>query len=369
VFAEVDLRKLAEMSAPERAFLSVYLSGPRSAKELPKTLKRMARALEDSPGSDERDHFEHNVAAVVDHLDKKPLKKGGMALFSCWALDYMLAVPLSVPVKDLVRFDSSPFIRPLAEIQDEYENVAVVVADNKRARIFLVSSAVPGPEETVKGNVKNHVKKGGWSQQRYERRRDKELRNYARGIVSELEELAREEDFRHIVMVGGKEILKAVEDNLPQRSRAMVEAKALDLRKGDDAIDEDIMEVFAERERATELDLWEKIRDEYFRGGLGAVGLDEVLPAAKEGRVEAVIVNRGFAPKGRRCRDCENLEVGELGEAGGCGACGSKSVFEVDVVNEIVEMLKATGAEVDFADTIPALAEAGEIAALLRYRR
>ena len=42
-------------------------------------------------------------------------------------------------------------------------------------------------------------------------------------------------------------------------------------------------------------------------------------------------------------------------------------MFEVDVVNEIVEMLKLTGAETDFADPIQTLMDAGEIAALLRY--
>ncbi len=42
-------------------------------------------------------------------------------------------------------------------------------------------------------------------------------------------------------------------------------------------------------------------------------------------------------------------------------------MFEVDVVNEIVEMLKLTGAEADFVDPIDTLTEAGQIAALLRY--
>ena len=48
-------------------------------------------------------------------------------------------------------------------------------------------------------------------------------------------------------------------------------------------------------------------------------------------------------------------------------ACGSTSLFEVDVVNELVEMLKQTGAEADFADPIDTLTEAGRIGALLRY--
>jgi hypothetical protein len=42
-------------------------------------------------------------------------------------------------------------------------------------------------------------------------------------------------------------------------------------------------------------------------------------------------------------------------------------LFRIGVVNEIVEMLKLSGAAVDFANPIETLEEAGEIAALLRY--
>ena len=74
-------------------------------------------------------------------------------------------------------------------LQDEYETVAVVIADNRRARVYLVAADVSDgsdDEITISGNVKNHVKKGGWSQKRYQRRRDKELKVYAGGIVDAL---------------------------------------------------------------------------------------------------------------------------------------------------------------------------------------
>jgi len=363
--ANIDLRELAEMTAPERAFLSVYLAGPQSVAQLDKKFQTVRRALQSgSAEEDKRDHFDENVKLVQEYLERNPLKAGSLCIFACWALDFLRAIPLTAPVKDLVWIDSSPYIRPLAELQDEYENVAVVVANNKKARIFLVSSAVAGSEEVVKGNVKNHVRKGGWSQQRYERRRDKQLLLYAREIVDALVRLDKEEEFRRILLVGGKETLRAVHDNLPQALQKKVAEKALDLGKGEATLNKDIMDLFFEQERQSERDLWEKIRNEYLRGGLGVVGLDAVLSAAKVGRVEQVIVNRAFRPQGRRCRDCENLNVNAV-EA--CSACGSDSLFEVDVVNEIVEMLRVTGATVDFADPIDTLVEAGEIAALLRY--
>ena len=194
--AEIDLRKLAKMTAQERVFLSVYIAGPQSLTGIEKRFERVRRVLKGGGAEkDEREHFDENVKAVRDYLDRNPLESGSLCLFSCWALDFFQAVPLAEPVKDLVWIDSSPFIRPLAEFQDEFENVAVVAADNKKARIFLVSSAVAGDDEVVKGNVKNHVKKGGWSQQRYERRRDKQLLLYAREIGDALKELDKEENY------------------------------------------------------------------------------------------------------------------------------------------------------------------------------
>jgi peptide chain release factor subunit 1 len=363
---DVNLKKLARMSSPERAFLSVFLAGPQSAAEIGTKFKKLRRVVEGtSAGKDEREYFDENVKSVLNYLERTPLKSGSLCIFSCWALDFFQTVSLTTPVKDLIWIDSSPYIRPLAELQDEYENIAVVVADNKKARIFLVSSAVASSEEVVKGNVKNHVKKGGWSQQRYERRRDKQLLLYAREIIEALSKLEKEERFRHILLVGGKEILRIVHKQLPQALKNMVARKALDLGKGGDAVNKDIMNLFFEQERQSEHDLWGKIRSEYLHGGLGVVGLDEVLMAAKAGRVEKMIVNRTFKPIGRRCRNCENLDPA-AGDA--CSVCGSQSLFEVDVVNEIVEMLKLSGAETDFADSIQTLIDAGEIAALLRYR-
>jgi peptide subunit release factor 1 (eRF1) len=360
------LRELAGKSATERAFLSVYLAGPASIQTLAKQLVRLRRSLSaEGPERSEREHFDRNVELLNRHLDRKPLTSGSLAVFACWALDYCEAFPLTAPVADHICIDSSPFIRPLAEFLDEYENVAVVVADNKRARIFLVSAAVPGPAETVRGNVKNHVRKGGWSQQRYERRRDKQILGYSREIVEALSKLACESTFRRVLLVGGKEILAAIHDNLPTDLAGMVsDPRALDLSRGEGAIQSDLEQLFAEEERLSEQRLWEKIRGEHLRGSLGAVGLHDVLAAAAGGRVEMLLVARSFQPEGTRCRDCDHLHL-DVKEH--CVHCRSKSVYTVGVVNELCEQLALTGAEVDFADPLPGLDEAGHIAALLRY--
>jgi len=359
----IDLRKLAEMSAPDRAFLSLYLSGPTGMAALDKRIRTDRALLKDYP--DELDYFDRNMRMVGDYFNRNPHKSGSLCLFACWALDFFEVHTLPVSVPDLLWVDSSPYIRPMAELQDEYENYAVVVADNRLARVFLVASTVAGREVRITGNVKNHVKVGGWSQQRYERRRDKQLQDYAKDIVDELVELDRENAFRRVLMVGSKETLRAIRGALPdQIARKAVEDKALDLGKNDDWVQKEIFDLFVVQERASEQALWEVIKTEQLRGGLAAVGIADVLHAAKAGRVGKAVVTRNAHFDGVRCRDCEHLEASTPSQ---CPQCGSTSLFEVGLVNEFVELLAISNAEIDFVDPIPSLTEVGHIGALLRY--
>ncbi len=364
MFNKIDLRKLVALSAPDRAFLSIYLSSPDSMDYLNRRLKNIEKMLQDN--DDECTHFKENVKIVDDYFDGGSYKSGSLIIFCCWLVDYFRALPLdNITVDDLVLVDSSPYIRPIAELQDEYENFAVVVADNQAARIFLVSSASAGHEEQIKGNIKNHVKVGGWSQKRYERRRTKELKTYTNEIVDTLNDFEKQFDFDRLVLVGSGETIREIENNLPQHlSDKLAGESTLDLKESDNYINEEIFELFFEEEREAEGELWELIKGEYMRGGLAVVGAEDVLAAAKIGKIEKVIVNRDVQLDGIRCRECEVLNPGALEQ---CPTCGSDSVFKVDLVNEIVELLVETSAEADFADEIEDLHELGDIAALLRY--
>ena len=122
--------------------------------------------------------------------------------------------------------------------------------------------------------------------------------------------------------------------------------------------------LYFEAERDSERRLWERIRDEYFRGGLAVAGPDDVLRAALVGRVEAMIVTRDARFEGVRCRSCENLSSGRPER---CPVCGSEGVFEVELVDALVRQLELTSAEAEFCDPIPGLSKLGDVAALLRY--
>lgn len=362
MFSEIDLRPLAERQGPERAFLSLYLSGPESLSALEQRIGNVRRLLRGDPV--ELEYFEENLKIVRAFLETYVFQSASLCLFACWATDYLEAFPLERQVADRLWVDSSPYIRPLAELQDEYENHVVVAADNTEAHVYFVTSAVTGEEVRVKGDVKNRVKVGGWSQKRYARRRDRELHAYAKDVAGVVADLAAREDFRRVLLVGSKETTAAIREVLPGPiAEKVVGEKAVDLHD-DAAVWDEADHLYRVEERASEEALWTRIQNAYLQGQRAAVGPDDVLRAAAVGRVEQMIVARDARLKGTRCRECENLHAGAY-EA--CPVCASASVFSVDLVNELVELLARSSAAAEFSDPISGLQELGGVAALLRY--
>ena len=57
----------------------------------------------------------------------------------------------------------------------------------------------------MRGDVKNHVKKGGWSQKRYQRRRQNGLLHYAKEVAETLDRLVQESGVERVVLFGSQE--------------------------------------------------------------------------------------------------------------------------------------------------------------------
>ena len=309
MFDQVDLRKLAEMEGPERAFVSLYVNRTEGLDSLAARERRILALLSDEP--DELEHFERSMALLREWLEANPLNAEGLAVFSCWALNFVTGVPLSIEVPALLRIDAAPFIRPLAELRDEYENFVIVAADARATRVFLVTAGLAEKWDQVRGDVKNKVKKGGWSQKRYARRRDNQMMVYAKEVVEVLEECARSASYQRIVLLGADDMIREIEEELPpQLAELVVAREPYDLHGSDGDLIEEAFSLSSEGEKESEERLWNQIRNEVLSHGLGAAGPDEVLKAAAAGRMEVAIVLRDANLAATDCRECGNVHAG-----------------------------------------------------------
>lgn len=360
---EINLRTFSELEGAERAFASLYLSSPEALNTLPQREALIYDLLADEP--EEAEQFTENMKLIRAWLDEHPFQSEGLCVFACWALNYVQGIPLPLSVPDLLRVGPALYLRPLAELRDEYENFVIVVADNRATRILEITSTVADTAKKVRGDVTNAVRKGGWSQKRYARRREKELLHYAKEINEVLSDLIRKKKFNRVVLMGSQETLVELESVLEQNVvEKIIGKRTTDTAKGESDLIDEAYKLFFTEERDEEIRLWDRIKDEYLSNGLAVVGPQNVLDALGLGRVEEIIVTRDAEIEGTRCRDCEALVHGTVDI---CKACESDSVFTVDLVDELVRRAELTSAAVEFTDPIEGLSKQGDIAALLRY--
>jgi peptide subunit release factor 1 (eRF1) len=97
--------------------------------------------------------------------------------------------------------------------------------------------------------------------------------------------------------------------------------------------------------------------------GSGVAGLDAVLRALVEHRVDTLLVSDGFEVPGWRCRNCDHLA--KVGRS--CPLCGTDMDQVTDVVEEAVESALAQSSRVIVCDGNADLDCLGRIGALLRF--
>ena len=91
MFNNIDLRELAQISGPERAFLSLYLANKESYGGLKGRIDTLRALLKDDAA--ETEHFEENLKIVEKWLSEHTWETDGVCLFVCWALDYRAGLP------------------------------------------------------------------------------------------------------------------------------------------------------------------------------------------------------------------------------------------------------------------------------------
>lgn len=368
---EIDLRELATWRAQQgegRIVTTLYLRSPRALNRFTRRVEAIRKILVEHP--EEREHFEANLAFIERELDANPFTSGGLYIACCAMLDQFERCDLSIhedrlPREDGLWFMRAPYLRPLAELKDEFQQHVVIFANNTSARVELVSAGKHEEMEKLLGEIKNSVKKGGWSQQRYARRRAKQLDEYAAEISEALERLERSTSFERVLLLGSSEILQALPEKLPRRLRNKVDGvRVVASRETNTGVERLAAELFAEAERVEELELWEEIREEALQQGRALLGAMNVQVALQQGRVQKLLVQRDTRIDGTQCKACGHTSLGVLEL---CAACGENEPHAIDMVNEFVEAAVSSGATIEFSDAHEELERVEGIAALLRY--
>jgi peptide subunit release factor 1 (eRF1) len=272
---------------------------------------------------------------------------------------------LPVPVRSRLVVNERPQVTQLEGIVERAERFAVLLVDRQRARLFVFQlgelvewserfDRLPRHEddggEMVKDKVRDHV--------------DSATQHHLRHTADAVFEEFQASGFDRLVIGAANDIAGALErtlhpylrERISARVSVAVGAREDEVREAAVAAEEEVLR----RHEAADV---ERLRAASASGNTGAVGLEDVLAALVERRVDTMLLSDGFEAPGWRCPSCGYLAT----KGPSCPVCPSRMERADDVVEEAVQEAMNQSCRLEVCRENADLDVLGRIGALLRF--
>lgn len=316
---------------------------------------------------DQESWLDAELAAIGQFLALEFRRNGtrGLVIFSCKPEGLWQVNTLKVPVGNRLFVDLKPQVAPLMETLSGFEQVCVLLTNKETARIFRVFAGEITEHTEVLDKVLKHHEQGGWEQAKFQRRHEKQAREHLKKASEATLEFFKQQRFDRLAAGVAEELWPELEKVLhPYLRERMLGRFALDINANTNEILARVGALEEERRRVEASSLLDSLGPELEAGRIYVGGLDDVLAMLNQRRVDLLLVENGFAVPGRQCRICNTVEF----EEEVCPVCGRHPETIADVVDEARELAVRQDAQVITVPLgHPAMAQAGKIAARLRY--
>jgi peptide chain release factor subunit 1 len=365
------LRSLAEMRPAHGLVLSVFLNldpaqfatAAARSTAITSVMTAAAHKVEDAKdvSHDDRVALREDVGRVREVLESSDVAANstrGVAVYAHGPSDLLEVVPLRIPVESRVVLDRTPHLEPLVQ-QGTSERWMVLLCNRRVARFFAGSGEDLQETERLEDLVYSQHKQGGWSQARYQRGIEKEKEDHLGNTADIAFKAYKREGVDRLLIGAPEELVGELKESLHPYLRERIVGKlALDVENSTlDDVRKAAGQAVAEHVRRCEREALDRLQAGVGRGGRGAAGLDEVLGALNEARVETLLVADGFRAPGRIERDTGMLHAD--------GASEGEAVE--NIVEPAIEKALEQSAKTIVVRYHDDLGPLGGIGAVLRY--
>jgi len=337
----------------ENTFVSLYANKKTYKKFIDHRIRECKLILKD----DILKNFNKTIEDIKGNL--KNFNSKSIGIFASNKYNFLKTISLSMKIQNTLIVDSSPYIRPLARIEDEWESFTLLLINSNYAKIFSVSTGKIDDIKKISSDIINKHKKGGWSQARFNRIRKGAIKAFLSDVVEQLQKKAE----KSIIISGPGTTKNIFIEMLPKNIKNKV-VDVIDISIEDEKkLLKESFELIANREQTKGYDAVQRLKQEILKDGLAVYGLSETLDAVKNGQIDLLIIEKDYRMKGWIC---ENCQVVEKGIKKVCPYCKNKT-SEVDVIEEILEFAERTDANIEFTDS-KEIADLGHVGAILRFK-
>ncbi len=366
------LERVIKVKATDKPFISIYLNtepNEHGRDDFDVFLDKQLSVHQDKFADDspERGSFDRDVKKIKEYAGNIPASADGVAIFACADEDYFQTFEFDVPFeKNQFIVENKPGIYPLARMIDQNPEYAVVLADSNTAKIFIMQRGKILENEEIENTKYSRSDEGGWSQMRFQRHIDEMRKQHAKEVIEELEKIVRDEDIRHFVIAGNKEVVvpllrDEMDDFLNER---LVGTFRMDI----DASEKELMDaaetVIKQFDTLKDKEKIDALNEENYDGGKGVTGVAKTLRALANGQVQELYLVAKF----------DELEYDENkikkilneyapGEDGEMADVKNPRQIADDMITRALDSAE----RIRFIEDESLLEEAGGVGALLRY--
>src|SRR3954452_20398319 len=373
------LRELATLRPEGARVLSVFLNldpaefaePPARASEISSVVDELRRLARDSDGlaHDAKVALREDVDRVEDYLSSfSPKGAHGVVVYACGPAGLFEVIRLPRPIATRAGIDDSPLTAPRPELSAT-GSWLVVLVNRQTGRMFAGDRERLEEVDVIVDDVHGQHKQGGWSQARYQRSVDEDVQDHLRNVAAAAFLRFKRRPFDNLLLGGPAETVTDFESKLHAYLQERV-AGRVDVDVENSSVD-DVQRAAAakieEHERARERAALDRLNEGLSKGTRAAAGLEDVLEALNERRVETLLIEPGYQAAGCTCPQCG--WVGPM-DGGSCPADGTPVDCRDSVVESAVELAMVQNADVLVArdeDHQRELQSHGQIAAVLRF--
>src|SRR5690349_2285720 len=310
---QARLRALSAVHPDQGRVLSVFLNldpaqfGTPAARSsaITSVITEAAHKVDEANGlsHDERTALRDDVERVREVLAGSDIAANGtraVAIYACGPEDLLEVVRLRRPVDNKVVLDRTAFVEPLV-MQGTDERWMVLLTNRRCARLFFGPGDALKETDRLVDDVHQQHNQGGWSQLNYQRSVDKEVSDHLQNAVDLAFDLYKKQGADRVLVGVPSELHTEFKNKLHPYLKERIAGKiSVDVENAslDDVCAAAAPEITAHVMRC-EREALDRLQQGVGTGGRGAAGIEEVLDALNQARVETLLIAENFRASGR----------------------------------------------------------------------
>lgn len=368
-----ELREIAKMRGEGAYFVSLYLNVNPMTNVKNNYVIHVKNMLKDTAEKLDKAVMK-KINGDLDKIDSyiltnKRILKKGLAILSSQENKFWKEFHLSVPLKNEIIVDNTPYIKPLLDILDNYQRYAILLVGKESARLFLVHlGEIEEYIEVHSDDVPGKHKKGGWfslSEKSYERHTDYHVSLHLKDVLKQLDSFLSREYVGRLIIGGSEEAFAKVKAMLPQVvADKIIGTFQAEMFANIKEILDKVEPILKASEEEKEAETIDDLHTKAMKNENAVLGIENVLNAIQEGRIMRLIFTKDFKNSGLACKNCGYLTIQNVTN---CPYCKGKIQKVKYIVDLIAQKAVEQGAIVEVASENSKLKESGSIGAFLRF--